>query len=337
MGPKGTAPASPLPGTHLLLGGVGGDGRGLLPDPAPLGDRAGPDGSGVAPAAWRRRASHQVVLSSSSRAATASRIRGAKVRGRLALAGRQRLAEPDRELRDVPGPASPGRAASRRRCRGARPAPPGRRAGRRGTPRRAGTGRPSRPCERVPSGKITRLQPSASTSPGVVAIEPAAPVDREGVEHDRRPDGAPPGVEEVVGRGRDRRTPPPLVGQRQQDQRGVEVGGVVGREDHRAVDPCEHVEPLDVPAHLGAHAPGRARPSGRPRARSAPDAAATSRSGTTVFFDGSTNSSAERGTSGRRPHRQPRATVRTSSTLSRRKPAIRSPRPRSGAAGCAGR
>ena len=26
--------------------------------------------------------------------------------------------------------------------------------------------------DRVPSGKITRLQPSASTSPGVVAIEP---------------------------------------------------------------------------------------------------------------------------------------------------------------------
>ena len=52
--------------------------------------------------------------------------------------------------------------------------------------------------------------------------------------------------------------------------------------------------------------------------------------------------SAERGTSGRRPQRQPRATLRTSSTPSRTRlfPAptpITPSRRRSGAAGCAGR
>ena len=73
----------------------------------------------------------------------------------------------------------------------------------------------------------------------------AAAVDREGVEEERRPDRAPPGVEEVVGRGRHRRTPAPLVGQRQQDQRGVEVRGVVGHEDDRALDALEDVETLD--------------------------------------------------------------------------------------------
>jgi hypothetical protein len=46
---------------------------------------------------------------------------------------------------------------------------------------------------------------------------------------------------------------------------------------------------------------------------------------------GTTYCSAERGTSGRRPHRQPLATRRTSSTISL------IARPRSGAAGCAGR
>ena len=90
----------------------------------------------------------------------------------------------------------------------------------------------------------------------------AAAVDREGVEQQRGADRAPPGVEEVVRRGGHRRTPAPLVGQREQDQRRVEVGGVVRDEDDRAVDPREHVEALDAGTHLGAEQRLEADPLG---------------------------------------------------------------------------
>ena len=119
----------------------------------------------------------------------------------------------------------------------------------------------------------------------------AAAVDREGVEEQRGADRAPPGVEEVVRRGRHPGLAPPLVGQREQDQRGVEVRGVVGREDHRPLDPVEDVEPLDLGPHLRAEqrleagllddlAHGHRRPLARPVAagrRSASPAARTAR------------------------------------------------------------
>lgn len=62
--------------------------------------------------------------------------------------------------------------------------------------------------------------------------------------------------------------------------------------------------------------------------------------GKTEVSFGITYGSADRGTCGRRPHRQPRATCFTSRAVSRlnfTRPVPISARPRAGAAGCAGR
>ena len=291
-------------------------------------------GSGVVPDAARRRASHHVLRSSSRSAATASLIRGAKSRADSSGTGLQRLAEAHRDAGAGRGSASPARAASRRRCRGGRPGRPARRAGPRGTPPRSGSGRPSRPGAGA-LGKITRLQPSASTSPGVVAMLPPRRSIGNVLNTRAEPDRAPPGVEEVVGGCGDRRTPSPLVGQRQQDQRGVEVGGVVGHEDHRRRRSARGRRDPRPGGCTWERNSGSRTPFCATSRAFAPVAGATSRSGR-PWSGGGTNGSADRGTIDRRPQRQPTATVRTSSTPSLTKPI--SPDVRDQVrAGCAGR
>ena len=196
-------PLSSPPGAEPRGGSLGGDRRlRLLPDPPPLGDlRAG--GVGRGPAAARCRDSHHVVRSSSSSAATASLIRGAN--SRTPSSGPARSGSPNRMVswrRPVLGQFWPRGIAAKV------PAVRHRHDGhvvleRRGRPRRSGSWPIQPSCERVPSGKITRLQPVGEHLAGRGRHGAAASVDRERVEEQRRTDRAPPGVEEVVGRRRD--------------------------------------------------------------------------------------------------------------------------------------
>ena len=210
----------------------------------------GPDGSGVAPDAARRRASHQVERSSSSSAATASRTRGAKLTAAFPLCGVQGLTEPHRQL--PPAPARPALAA-RHRGEGAAVSD--------GDNRDADLAArtPAHPEPADPAVLRARALGEDHQAPAVGQDltgrgrhGATPPVDGEGVEQQGptrppatrcRRSSRPP---------RPRRCDQPLVGQRQQDQRGVEVGGVVGHEDHRALDAGEDVESLHAGAHLGA-------------------------------------------------------------------------------------
>ena len=78
-----------------------------------------------------------------------------------------------------------------------------------------------------------------------VSAAQAGPIDRERVEEQRGQTLAPPHVEEVVGRRASRDVARQLPGQRADDQRGVEMTGVIGHDDERAahrvqVLPAEH-------------------------------------------------------------------------------------------------
>jgi len=127
--------------------------------------------------------------------------------------------------------------------------------------------------DRVPSGKTTRFQCSLSRAPAV---------DRDGSEHERGGDRPQPAVEEVVGCGGDSGPRPPRRGQGTQDQRRVQVRGVVGDEQHRTGHPVQRVQAADLRRDLrphqrleprrlhqrsGSHGGRRASPSGRELAR----------------------------------------------------------------------
>ena len=170
-----------------------------------------------------------------------------------------------------PGTASPGRAASRRTCRGARPARRARRAAWRGTPRPSGTG-PIQPSGRAGALGEDHQDPAVGQHLARRRRHrAAAAVDREGVEDQRRADRAPPGVEEVVGRGRHGRTPPPLVGQRAAGSAGC-PGARRGwpRRSPGPSSPVQHVEPLDRGCGPASGTAAPARPSGRPRGPPSP-------------------------------------------------------------------
>ena len=217
-----------------------------------------------------------------------------------------------------PGSASLGRAASLRTCPRCAIGTTGTwcTAARKAAPYR---NRPIQPSgERVPSGKITRLQPSASTSPGVVAIEPAAALDRERVEDDRRADRAPPGVEEVVGRRRDRRASPPRARATTTGSAGCRGGEAwLATKITGPSSRVQHVEALHVGADLRTEQRLQADPSAPPRGPIIAGRRRAQSVGKTVLWRAGTNGSAERGTWERRPHRHPRAVRRTSSMPSR--------------------
>ena len=244
------------------------------------GATSGPPGSGAS--GRRPRGAAPPTRSSRPRraaAATASLIRGAKLRGGLVRPGHQRLAEPDRQL---PTPrARPALAARHRRERAAvgdrdhrHPVLAG----------EVGRAQPEPPHPAVGgAGALGEDQQAPAVGEHVargVRHRPAAPLDREGVEQQRRPDGPPPGVEEVVGRGGHRRPSSPLVRQRQQHQRGVEVGGVVGGEDDRPARPGPARRAPRHESGPGNGRPAPARPSAPPRGRPGPARGAPTRCGT---------------------------------------------------------
>ena len=153
----------------------------------------------------------------------ASWTRGAKSRADSPSAGRS---------------GSPNRTVTGRRP-GARPALPARHGGERAA-MRDGNHRhlvlDGQPCRAHPeaaepavgrAGPLRDRPPGSShrraTCPGVAAIEPPRRSIGKVLNRHGGPDGPPPRVEEVVGRGRHGRRAPPLVRQREQDQRGVQV------------------------------------------------------------------------------------------------------------------
>ena len=77
---------------------------------------------------------------------------------------------------------------------------------------------------------------------GRLAIHPLA-LDRDGVDGERKQDGLPTGVEEIVGPGGDNRAVPPALRQQAQQERRVDVTGVVGGKDEGLVEVSQPVEP----------------------------------------------------------------------------------------------
>ena len=107
--------------------------------------------------------------------------------------------------------------------------------------------------ERVPSGKSSSGTPSSSrlvASP--LPTAQAGPVDREGVEEQGGQAFAPPDVEEVVGGGTGGDVARQLPGQGTDDQRGVEMAGVVG---HHHVRSADRLEVLPAEHRDGDHPP----------------------------------------------------------------------------------
>ena len=109
------------------------------------------------------------------------------------------------------------------------------------------------------------LQPSSMQLGGLVggAAGHLGPLDRDGVEDQGRRGGLDPVVEEVVGRGGGEHLVAVRLGQRRDEQAGVEVAVVVGGEDHRAVEVGEAVEA----AALGLGQPGDDGPDAAPSVR----------------------------------------------------------------------
>ena len=95
---------------------------------------------------------------------------------------------------------------------------------------------------------------------GRVARHPLA-LDGHGVEGEGERRRLEPGVEEVVGGAGHHRPVAPPIGKIRQQQRGVEVAGVVGREDDRLVEVGDAVQPVDrrrgQRGHHRAGSPGR--------------------------------------------------------------------------------
>ena len=224
----------------------------------------GPVNDGVVRRAARFRAVHQSVVCSSARAATArsssaasdepvvTRSRSQRAaEGHVGAPGRSRL-DPLARIWRVP---SMWTGTTGRPVRTASQAAPARW----GWPQPSGL--------RPPSGKISRLQPSASRAGHPVGRVPADPLalDRHGVEQEGEGDRLDPGVEEVVGgAGHEDAVAPPL-GDHRQEQGGVQVAGVVGGEDHRLVEVGDAVQAVPPGAR-----PGRARPAGPPARTPAP-------------------------------------------------------------------
>jgi hypothetical protein len=77
----------------------------------------------------------------------------------------------------------------------------------------------------------------------------AAAVDGERVEEQGGETAAPPHVEEVVGGGARREVARHLARQRPEDERGVEVGGVVRDDDEGAARLLELLAPDDLDGH----------------------------------------------------------------------------------------
>ena len=73
---------------------------------------------------------------------------------------------------------------------------------------------------------------------GALAVDATA-FDRDGAEKERGDSGFPWSVKEVVGCRGDGRPLAESLGERAHDDRGIEVAGVVGGEDHRALERCE--------------------------------------------------------------------------------------------------
>ena len=126
--------------------------------------------------------------------------------------------------------------------------------------------------ERVPSGNSSSGTPSSSRLVAIpFATTQAGAVDRERVEEQGGQALAPPDVEEVVGGGAGGDIAGELARQGAEDQRGVEVTGVVGDHDERAVEvlevlSAEHGDRGESPDHrledqsLGHEASARRAP-----------------------------------------------------------------------------
>ena len=114
---------------------------------------------------------------------------------------------------------------------------------------------PSR--ERVPSGKISRFQRSwISLSTWSRAPLPRPPPVRAigtVLNSSATALRLPAALVEVVGRGADRGARPPLVRERAQDRRGVQVARVVGHEDHGRLQIVEDVAPRRAVARVEIH------------------------------------------------------------------------------------